>query len=61
MIKKIIEAVSGATSDVLILAGCAVMIYATYRLSLTAALYMGGVMLIGAGVVYGLAKKGKKS
>ncbi len=46
--------------DVLILAGCWLVVYATYRLSLTAAIYVAGGMMIVSGVVIGLGQKGGK-
>lgn len=43
--------------DFLIFAGCGLVIYATYLLSIVAALYVGGVMMILAGVFVGLGSK----
>jgi hypothetical protein len=44
--------------DLMILCGCGLVLYATYQLSVIAALFVGGFMLIGAGVILGLSKKG---
>lgn len=43
--------------DILILIGCGILIYATYRISLTAALYMGGALFILVGVFVGITGK----
>lgn len=43
--------------DVLIFIGCGILIYATYRISLTAALYASGVLCILAGVFVGITGK----
>jgi hypothetical protein len=44
--------------DLLITLGCGLVVYATYRLSLTAAIYVGGFALIVFGILIGLGRKG---
>lgn len=44
--------------DIYITTGCGLLIYATYRLSLTAAIYLTGVILVVIGVLIGLGQKG---
>jgi hypothetical protein len=56
MIKKIFKAASDAFSDVLILAGCGVIVYATSLLSIVAMWFVAGALLVGLGVVFGLPK-----
>lgn len=46
--------------DLLIFSGCAMILAATYLLSPIAALFVGGSMLIGGGVIIGLSQKGIK-
>jgi hypothetical protein len=43
--------------DVLILAGAGLVVYATALLSAIAALYVGGLLLIAAGVLVGMGGK----
>lgn len=43
--------------DQFILLGLALIVYATYRINLTAAIYVAGVLLIGFGVILGLTGK----
>jgi len=59
--KTIFRFFANHLDDLLIFAGAAAMLYATYRLSLIAAIYVLGVFLIGAGVLIGLGQKGSKS
>ena len=46
--------------DVLITTGCLMVTYATYRISLTAAIYVGGFLLIGFGVFVGIIGKARR-
>lgn len=43
--------------DQFIIAGLGLLVYATYRINLTAAIYVAGVLLIGFGVLLGLTGK----
>lgn len=43
--------------DILILMGCGLLVYATYRLNLTAALFVGGFLLIALGIAIGVGGK----
>ena len=48
--------------DILIFLGCGLILYATYQLSLIAAMYLGGILLIMSGLAEGISgKKGNKS
>ena len=47
--------------DLLIFVGLVAIIYATYRLSWIAALYLSGFSLIMLGVLIGIGQKGSKS
>lgn len=47
--------------DVLIFLGLMVIIYATYRMSWIAALYLSGISLIILGFLIGIGQKGSKS
>lgn len=46
--------------DILILAGCALIVYATMLLSLIAALYVGGICLVVFGILVGLGMEASK-
>jgi hypothetical protein len=47
--------------DALIVTGCGLIVYATCRLSMIAALFVGGFMLIAAGILVGMTtKRGEK-
>lgn len=46
--------------DLLVFGGCGMILYATYLLNPIAAMFVGGAMLIGAGVITGLSEKGRK-
>lgn len=43
--------------DVLIFAGCGLIVYATYLLSGIAAMYVGGFLLIVLGILVGISGK----
>lgn len=43
--------------DVFIFLGCGLIVYATYRISLTAAIYAGGILLICLGIYLGMVWK----
>ena len=46
--------------DVLILAGCGFLVWATWRINLTAALYLIGVVMIVIGIAFGIGVKRTK-
>jgi hypothetical protein len=46
--------------DVLVFVGCVVIVYGIYRINLTAAILVGGVMLVVAGVLVGWPGKAAK-
>ena len=43
--------------DLFILLGLGLVVYATYRINLTAALYVSGLLFIGFGVILGITGK----
>ena len=43
--------------DQFILLGLALIVYATYRINLTAAIYVAGVLFIGFGIILGITGK----
>ncbi len=46
--------------DLLILLGCGLIVFATYRISFTAALYVGGFFLLAGGLLIGISRRGVK-
>jgi hypothetical protein len=57
--KKIAGFFSNHFDDLLITGGSGLIIYATYRLSVIAAMYLAGIILIVVGVFIGLGQRGK--
>ena len=57
--KRIAGFFSNNIDDLLIGGGSGLIVYATYRLSIIAAMYLAGVILIVVGVVIGLGQRGK--
>ena len=47
------------SDDLLILSGVVLWVYATYQLSIIAAMYLGGALLVATGIIVGLGQKGK--
>lgn len=45
--------------DLLILAGCGLIVTGTYQICPAATWFVGGIMLIGFGVLIGLGKRGE--
>lgn len=58
---NIYRGISRTADDFLILLGAGCLVYATYLLSLIAAIYLLGIILIAAGAIIGLGQRGNRN